>query len=254
MSEKATLIYEQIRKKIQSAPAVGADETGCRVNGKKNRFHVWQNGLLTFIVSFAHRSYEVVKEYFPDGFIRSVYVSDCYAARLKTPALAHQLCLAHLLRELKNFAKSLNSSRSIKMKELLCQAMELKKNMTDDDYLIPPKKVAQINSRLDVLLAQDHSKFHEKEQAFINRLIKHRDSILTFLKYEFVPPHNNGSESAIRNVKVKTKVSGQFRNDQGKGADRYAILRSVTDTNIKNDQEVFAAFLALAKNQCLCPE
>ena len=45
------------------------------------------------------------------------------------------------------------------------------------------------------------------------------------------------------------KVSGQFRNDEGKGADRYAIIRSVTDTIIKNGQDVYAAFLSLAKCQ-----
>jgi transposase len=247
-SKKALPVYNRIREELQSAPEVGADETGCRVNGKKHWFHVWQNSFLTFIVAFAHRSYEVVEEYFPDGFIHSIFISDCYASQLKTPAFEHQLCLVHLLRELKNFEKSLCSEWSIKMTELICQALELKNSMTDEDYLFPPKQVADINERLNELLAEDHSKFHEKEQAFIKRLIKHRDSILTFLFFQNVPPHNNASESSIRNVKVKMKVSGQFRNDEGKGADRYAIIRSVTDTNIKNGQDVFAAFLALSKN------
>ena len=49
--------------------------------------------------------------------------------------------------------------------------------------------------------------------------------------------HNNFSENVIRNVKVKTKVSGQFRNDKGKGADRYARIRAIVDTNIKNGQD-----------------
>jgi len=31
-------------------------------------------------------------------------------------------------------------------------------------------------------------KFHEKEQAFVTRLIKNRESILTFLTYKNVPP------------------------------------------------------------------
>jgi transposase len=249
MSKKAALIYEQIRGLIQSAPEVGADETGCRVNGKKHWFHVWQNRWLTFIVAFARRSHQVIEEYFPGGFIHSFYVSDCYASQLKTVAKAHQLCLAHLLRELKNFEENLRSKWSIKMKELLCQAWELKNNMTADDYLFPPTQVTHIKNQLDELLAVNCSKFHKKEQALIKRLIKHRDSIFTFLDYENVPPHNNASESAIRNVKVKMKVSGQFRNNEGKGADRYAILRSVTDTIIKGGQDVFTAFLSLSKYQ-----
>ena len=93
----------------------------------------------------------------------------------------------------------------------------------------------------------DFSKYHTKEQAFIKRLNKHRQSIFTFLTLPDVPPDNNASERAIRNVKVKSKVSGQFRNDQGRGADRYAIIRSVIDTTIKNGQDVFTALVCMAK-------
>jgi len=249
LSDKANSTYETVCKLIQSAPEVGADETGCKVNGKKHWFHVWQNRWLTFIVAFAHRSHEVTEKYFPDGFLHSFYVSDCYASQLKTPAKAHQLCTVHLLREFKNFEKHLRSKWSIQMKELLYRAWKLKDNMTVDDYLNPPTQVTDINNRLDELLAVDYSRLHQKEQALVKRLIKHRNSMLTFLKYEHVPPHNNASELAIRNAKVKTKVSGQFRNDQGKGADRYAKIRSVIDTSIKNGQDVYAALLSITKYQ-----
>ena len=59
-----------------------------------------------------------------------------------------------------------------------------------------------------------------------------------------MPADNNGSERAVRNVKVKTKVSGQFRTEDG--AQRFAVLRSVVDTTIKNGQSVIAALTALA--------
>jgi len=59
-----------------------------------------------------------------------------------------------------------------------------------------------------------------------------------------VPCDNNGSEQAIRNVKVKAKVSGQFRSQRG--ATRFAILRSVIDTTIKNTQNVFESLSLLA--------
>jgi transposase len=230
---------------------VGSDETGCRVNGKKHWFHVWQNSVLIFIVSFAGRGHSVMEEYFPDGFIQSFYVSDCWASQLKTKAKAHQLCIAHLLRELLNFEKSLHDAWSVQMKELLYRAMALKRTMLAEDYQNPPEEVIKVNEELDVLLSVDASGFHRKEQAFISRLQKHRQSILTFLLYLNVPPDNNGSERAIRNVKVKTKVSGQFRNAEGKGAERFARIRSVIDTTVKNGQNVFAALKCLADIQCV---
>ncbi|MBK8052265.1 MAG: transposase [Saprospiraceae bacterium] len=80
-----------------------------------------------------------------------------------------------------------------------------------------------------------HSK-DKKLHTLQKRLNKHQQYLLTFLKVMEVPPDNNFSEQAIRNVKVKLKVSGQFRSDQG--ASYYAVLRSVIDTAIKRNLNV----------------
>ena len=137
-------------------------------------------------------------------------------------------------------------ARIVKIEVVSSDEIELKKKMTKEHYLHPPEEVSKLNAELDRLLQRDCSKFNDKEQAFVKRLIKHRQSIFTFLVHAGVPPDNIASERAIRNVKVKTKVSGQFRNADGKGADRYAKIRSVIDTTIKNGQEVYAALVCLA--------
>jgi transposase len=217
VSEKSEVACKAIQERIIKSGVVGSDETDYRVNGKKRWFHVWQNSVLTFTVSYAGRGHRVIEEYFPGGFLQSFYVSDCRASQLKTKAKAHQLCMAHLLRELLNFEKSLQDNWSIKMKDLLYRAIDLKRTLLAGDYLNPPEEVALLNREPDELLAVDAGRFHRKEQAFIHRLRKHRQSIFGFLIYPNVPPDNNGSERAIRNVKVKTKVSGQFRNSEGKG-------------------------------------
>jgi hypothetical protein len=51
--------------------------------------------------------------------------------------------------------------------------------------------------------------------ASVYRLIKYRPHIITFLYHLEVPPDNNGSERVIRNVKVKQKISGQFKSLKG---------------------------------------
>ncbi|MFM6346151.1 MAG: transposase, partial [Dolichospermum sp.] len=77
------------------------------------------------------------------------------------------------------------------------------------------------------------------------RMIKYKDYLFNFLHYPDVPPDNNASERAIRNVKVKQKISGQFKSFDG--AMNFAILRSITDTAIKNNQNVLNALFVVAR-------
>jgi transposase len=242
-SEKASSLYDTIRKRVQQSHVVGSDETGSRFGGKKGWFHVWQTTSLTFIAASLNRGYRTIKEHFADGFPLTVYVSDCWAAQLKVAALAHQLCIAHLLRELRNFEDALTCQWSSAMKQLLQEAIALKKQMQPDDYRAPTDAVIKLEQRLSELLQADHRTSHKKVQAFVKRLRKNRSSIFTFLHYLKVPPDNNGSERAVRTVKVKTKVSGLFRTE--KGATRFAIIRSVIDTTIKNTNDVFEALTLL---------
>ncbi len=93
---------------------------------------------------------------------------------------------------------------------------------------------------------------HNKLQAFIKRLIKNLGSIFTFLYHPEVPPDNNGSERAIRNAKVKMKISNQFKSFGF--ASHYAIIRSVIDTTIRNSKNVFYALSYLANQELITAE
>jgi transposase len=66
-----------------------------------------------------------------------------------------------------------------------------------------------------------------------------------FLKYENVAPDNNGSERAIRNIKVKQKISNQFKTL--KGAQVFVVLRSIIDTAIKNNPNIFETLFYISK-------
>jgi len=60
-----------------------------------------------------------------------------------------------------------------------------------------------------------------------------------------VPGDNNASERAIRNVKVKQKISGQFKIEQA--AQNFAQIRSVIDIIIKNGLNVLDGLALIAK-------
>lgn len=237
LAHRATPLYEKIRASIENSDVVGADETGSKVNGKKGWFHTWQNKKLTFIVATFNRGFATVQTYFPNGFGFAVFVSDCWAAQLKVLVKAHQLCLVHLFRELNNFEDAFKDDWSKKVKVLFKYAIELKKQMQQSDYLIKSQAVIEIQNQLTELLKIDETNLHKKLQAFIRRLRKHEKSVFVFLEYHEAPYENNASERAIRNIKVKTKISGGFRSLLG--AQRFAKIRSIIDTSIKNSQNVF---------------
>jgi hypothetical protein len=164
--------------------------------------------------------------------------------QLSTPARTHQVCVDHLLRELNAMSQEHPSQDwTDAMKILFKQALELKKM----DYT--PGQVKQIEQRFQELLQIDQCSAPGKIPAFWKRMIKHTDKVFTFLNHPNVPPDNNGSERAIRNVKVKQKVSGQFKT--GDGAIRYATFRSIIDTLNKQGKNIHEALVKIAN---LVPE
>jgi len=243
LTEKAETIYSSIQQRVSQSEVVGGDETGIRINGGKGWLFTFQTPLLTFLSVSLSRGYETITNLFKNGFPVSVYVTDCLPAQLKVQAKAHQICVAHLLRELNNFIDVFKCDWSVQLKQLFKQAIELKLQMNPQDYLSPNEKVILIQQQLDELLQVDCTKKQKKVRTFIKRLNKNQKSILTFLYHPKVPPDNNGSERAIRNAKVKMKVSNQFR--AFAGAHRFAVLRSIIDTTIKNSQNVLEALSLL---------
>ena len=128
-SAKAEPAYRLIKEAIRESKVIGADETGMNQNGKLGWFWAWQSKVATFISYSATRGSAAVHANFPDGFPEAVLVHDCWKSHLNTPAFGHQLCVAHLLRELLFFEQKYQSVWSSGFKALLYQALELKKTM-----------------------------------------------------------------------------------------------------------------------------
>ncbi len=98
------------------------------------------------------------------------------------------------------------------------------KTIKPDDYGKPIQKRAAIEALLDEFVRQQISPDHPEVITFQKRIIKHRAYLLTFLYHHEVPSHNNSSEQAIRNVKVKLKVSGVFKSNKGAQTMRSCVL------------------------------
>lgn len=108
------------------------------------------------------------------------------------------------------------------------------------------RKTKKLEYDLDKLLLQKLNKSDFKNTEILRKsLIKNRDTLFAFLYYEACSFHNNDAERAIRNAKVKMKVSLQFKT----GGQFYAIIRSVVDTLIKNKLPVFQSLFLLKQGK-----
>lgn len=243
---KANPAYTLIKQRIASSSkyAVGSDETGMKVNGDKQWAWTWQNDEATFITITDNRAQRSIEETFENGFENAVLVHDCWRSHFNTHALSHQICMAHLLRDLNYLTERYNHKWSRICKSLFQTALALNKQMNDVDYYIHNPERNSIEKRLDRLLNVELPEKHEELVKFRNRLVKYRNYIFTFLYHPKVPPDNNASERAIRNIKVKQKVSTQFRSPNG--AFRFAVLRSITDTVLKNKLDVLPSLNFIA--------
>jgi transposase len=244
-------VYEGIKEEVSKAIAIGGDETGVKVKTNKFWAWAWQTINATYITISPDRGYATVQRTFPDGLPQATLISDSWAAQLKTPAKRHQLCLAHLLRELNYFQELYHIKWATDMKDLLSRAISLKNKMILEQYDQPCEDRNILLNEFDQLIKQELPEKYSKLFPLQKRLKKRKHQVFNFLFYPDVPYDNNGSERAIRNLKVKQKVSGEFRSDRG--AEIFAVLRSVVDTIIKkggNPSESirFAINVATCKN------
>ena len=232
VTQKALPSYENIRKQAENSDVNGGDETGTKIGREKGWFWTVQGKFFTYIMASYNRKKQTIDEHFANGFLYSVLVHDCWKCYFKVAAIAHQICTAHLLRDTNHVIECYNLKWASDFKMLLKESIEYKKTLQEEDYLESEHRT-EFENRLNLLLEEPIDKKYPLACTLQKRLIKYREHIFTFLYIPNVPPDNNASERAIRNIKVKHKVSGYFKSFEG--AQSFAVIRSIIDTAIKND-------------------
>lgn len=153
--------------------------------------------------------------------------------------LNHQVCVAHLLRELQYLNELDKEQEWSKKVETLFQKAIHERN--ENPQAVIDKQPWLL--RLDALLTENLEHMKEQFRQLKKGLIKCRDYIFNFLENPAIPPDNNASERGIRKVKIKLKNSGTFCYDAG--ADAFLDLLSIVATNKKHNNSPYDAICAL---------
>ncbi len=241
-SAKAQGVYMALLSYIAKEKCAGMDETGVYINKALCWFWCLQCAKYCFVFADPSRGIEALKKHgILEHLSNLVLCTDRHSTYFNLDVLTHQFCLVHLIRNLQ-YLSDINGSQkwSGNMQQLFRDAIHENNNAETP----PGKEVRKkYEERLDRLLDEDVGHYGKDFQALQNGIIKCRDFLFTFLDYEGVPHHNNASEAAIRILKVKAKVSGGFRTQEG--ADEFAVFHSIMDTAKRNGKSKFEVLYQL---------
>jgi transposase len=214
-----------IKARLTSGTALACDETGVRV-GKANWWlWVFHHGLDAVFVVDPHRSKAVVKDFLGD-WRPEFWLSDRLGSQRGWARRGHQVCLAHLIRDVQYAEDAGDAVFAPGMKGLLKRACAIgrRRDRLADSTL----KVyeADLEKRLDRLLALHPIALAGKK---LQRIIKRfRQNLFVFMNERDIEPTNNGSERALRPCAVYRKITNGFRSEWA--AKLYADIRSVVET------------------------
>ncbi len=247
-------VLETIRRGIAEAPLGHFDESGTRVEGKTRWVHNASNNQYTLLSLSRKRGAEGMIEGQVLPYFTGVAVHDCWAPYWKFD-IQHAVCNAHLLRELTGVVES--HPEQTWAKRFLEMLLDMKADRDEaaeaGETELRYWKLQKYDRQYSEILQTAYNENPLPEQkpgkkgrpkrgkvrALIDRLSKYRDSVCLFIKNFQVPFDNNQAERDIRMVKVKTKVSGCFRSEDG--AKDYLRIMSYVGTARKRGINAFEA-------------
>lgn len=215
---------EAIKARLLTARVMASDETTTRVNGVTH----WQWVFLSdraVLHDIAPRRAKSVAETVLGDDRPDVWVSDRYAGQ-QDLARSHQVCLAHVLRDVQYAIDSGDTVFAPKLRDHLRWALRVGKRRPElkDSTLVA--YAARAERRLDALLGTPAA--HPAGHTLQRQVKAWRGKFFVFLANREVPATNNRSEQEIRPSVVFRKVTNGFRSDWG--AAIHAGYRSVTGT------------------------
>lgn len=246
-----------IKHKLIASLVVCFDETGMRIEGKREWCHTASTNLLTFFAPHHFRGSKANEDMGILTAFKGTAMHDFWSAYLKFNC-SHALCNAHHLRDLTFIHEEHNQTWAKMMIDLLIDIKKAVDTRRPTDSKLNPAEIKAFEEKYDRVIEmamlenppptgsgpqgqvkKRGRKKKTKAQNLLERLQEYRREALAFM-YDFrVPFDNNQAERDERMIKVQQKISGTFRSWDG--AMTFCRIRGYISTARKNSISVIDA-------------
>jgi transposase len=254
--ERLAGFAEAVRQLILAAPVKHLDETGFRIVKSLRWLHIAATACLSYYRIGTSRGDML-------SGVSGIVVHDHWGSYFKMPGVEHALCNAHHLRELQALVEIEKEDWALQMQILLRRACHVE-HLARDRKQVPARRLTDLICRRYDAITTSAIAFHEALPALSTKLkrdgtpragrqkrrvghnlarrfVDHKVAVLRFLTNPDVPFTNNQAERDGRMMKLKQKISGCFRCEQG--ANNFMVIRTLIGTARKRGWGVIQSLM-----------
>jgi regulator of replication initiation timing len=212
----------------------------------------YSNSKTTVLTAHPHKTEESVVA---DNILTRFHgiIAQDHESKFYNFGYSHATCGAHLTRDLKGLSQLQLLSWAEEVRQFFLEMNRYKnEDILKSASACDSEQLSKFEAQYDALLQKGKCQLdsmtvksfgYDELRRMVNRLDKHKDNYLLFVRNYDAPFTNNQAERDLRHCKTKQKVSGCFRSWQG--VLDYCKIRSFTDTLHKRHVHLIPALAAL---------
>ena len=260
LAKRASKLLEpfmkEMQKKIIELPKIHWDDTVIMINTKRSCMRYYGDERLALYKAHEKKNMEGLDK---DNILnllnnKQLVIHDHNKVNYNSKYdFMNAECNAHLLRDLQKVSDNIPERTWAKLLKENIQKYSHQRNeyMSEGKEGFSEEEINEYFIKLDeyILLGYEENKANNKpyysqtEKTLLDRIVEYRDNYTYWVLDFGIPFTNNVSERALRGIKTKMKVSGQFQNISN--AEYYADIKSYIETCHRNGINEFESLQRL---------
>ena len=251
-----TQFREDLRNLLIAQPILYWDDTVIMIDKARGCLRFYGNEKIAWYAAHLHKNMEsILEDAILEKLSEGTYVMhDHNSINYNKEFIFRNLeCNVHLIRDLQKVEQILSHSWAPALHELISATIHKRKELMDSGVTEFDKEdIQEFKHRVEQIIEsgrkqnrKDRSKeFGNEEFSLLNRIEKYYKNYFLWIEDFSLPTSDSLSERALRLIKSKMKISGQFYSQIT--ADHYALIKSYIETCHRNGINEFDALQRLS--------